>query len=199
MSSPLHQPSWRSRVKLISALAIAALIAVPLPAAGAGDPLESAQDRAAELRARLDSLQRAAAAAVGEFEAVHSELEQAVGEFLTAESALNDARSRNENAQDHAGERVRAIYKSGGRTALYASVLRAGDPQDALSRVANISAIVSVDTASADRATASEAKAVVAAAKFERAIGVRQKLEVEAEKQTLETLADILIHRGRCP
>jgi murein DD-endopeptidase MepM/ murein hydrolase activator NlpD len=162
-----------------------ALLSASVPASYA-DRIGNAQERARVLREKLDALQVLAATAVGEFESIHEDLEQAVGEALSAQSSLSDARADSDVAHGTADDRVRAIYKSGGRTALYAAVLRAGNPHDLLARVANISAIVSVDAATVDNANVSERRAAAALAKYEKATVARQRLEGRAEAQTLE-------------
>lgn len=150
------------------------------------DPLASANDRANALRVRLGALQQQAAAAVAESETVHEDLEQAVGEALSAEAAFADAEVDHRAASSTAEDRVRSMYKSGGRSALYAAVLRADNPYDAFTRVTNISAIVAIDSKSATRAAASVRRAKFAVAKFDRTTVRRLELERRADAQTAE-------------
>ncbi|MEO6715325.1 MAG: peptidoglycan DD-metalloendopeptidase family protein [Mycobacteriales bacterium] len=173
------------RARSAAVLVVVMLAATSAPPANA-DKIGTAQERANILRAQLDSLQAQAAITVAEYETVHEDLERAVGEAISAEISLRDAQSSNANAQDLASDRVRAIYKSGGRTAMYAAVLKAANPHEVLARVANISAVVEVDTVSVDRATFSQRRAQVAVGTFEKATLQRQELERVADEKTTQ-------------
>lgn len=186
MPSPLPNAGAVSRcARLVVVMLVTALVSVSLPVAHA-DTIGSAQERARALRMKLATLQDQAATAVGESESIQEDLEQAVADAFSAQGALDDAQADNAAAKGTAGDRVRAIYMSGGRAALYAAVLQAGDPSEVLARVANISAIVSIDTTSVETANSSERRAQAAVAKREKATVVRQQLQKRAEAQTLE-------------
>ena len=138
------------------------------------------------LRARLDALQSQAAKAVGEFVSTREDLAQAVDDALSAKEALDTAQSANAAAQDSAGNRFRAIYMSGGRTVLLATLLRAGQPHDVLARVANISAIVTDDSVTMQVADGSRRRAQAAVDRYEKATIARARLEARADVELQE-------------
>lgn len=185
MLSPTPKRASPRCARLLCAVAALVLMLIPLPASAEG-PLATAQARAERLRAKLDELQAVSARAVGEYEAIHQELEQAVADVLGAESALAELQAGNDSLRGDANARVRAIYKTGGRAAMYASVLRAGSPHAALARVENINAIVTIDSANVENANKSEVRAKAAVAKLEKASIVRQRLEARADAKTAE-------------
>jgi murein DD-endopeptidase MepM/ murein hydrolase activator NlpD len=168
-------------------LVLTMIASTSAPAANA-DKIGTAQERAKLLRGQLDALQAQAAVAVAELETVHEDVQQAVGEVINAEISLRDAQSTNDDAQDVASDRVRAIYKSGGRTAMYAAVLEADSPHEVFARVANISAVVEVDTVSVDRATFSQRRAQVAVATLEKATLQQQELERVADEKSAQVI-----------
>lgn len=182
----MPQASAVSRLpRLAVVLLTATLVTAPLAPARA-DSIADAQQRARVLRQKLDLLEEQAAASVAEFETIHEDLEQAVSDVFTAQSALDDAQAKNATVQDTADDRVRAIYKSGGRTAMYAAVLQANNPHEVLARVANISAIVNLDATTITRSQTAQRRARIAVAKFEQATIARQQLEARAGEQSAE-------------
>jgi murein DD-endopeptidase MepM/ murein hydrolase activator NlpD len=80
---------------------------------------------------------------------------------------------------------------SGGRVALYAAVLQSKDPHDALSQVANISAMVDVDESVVDDATQKQRRAQKALIMLDRATSSRVELERKAAEHTA-TIASLL-------
>lgn len=164
------------------------LVLVPTagPAAARSEKVGTAKQRAHRLRVKLNALEDRAARAVGRYEATQHALDAAVAEHLAAQSVLDDAQVISTTAQDTAGDRVRAIYMSGGKAALYASVLDATDPHDALARFANINAVVDSDVATASDASKLLDRATVATAQLRRTAHARVRLEQQAADEAAE-------------
>lgn len=165
----------------------AVVLALLLLVAPAGQPasarpskIRSAQQRAHQLRVRLSQLEVRSARAVGNYEATQQALEVAVAEHMAAQQALDAAELESTDAEDSAADRVRAIYMSGGTMAMYASVLDATSPHDALARFANISAVVDADAETADDASTRLANAEKASAQLRKAAFARVTLEQRA-------------------
>jgi peptidoglycan LD-endopeptidase LytH len=179
---PVRAAAMRFRRLAFLAGSVALLAGTVSPAARA-DEIGTAKQRAAALHRQLSSLQDDAARAVGEFEAVNGDLEQAVSDAMTAREELEEAEAASGDAQVTASNRVRALYMSGGRVALYAAVLQSKDPHDALAQVANISAMVDVDESAVDTATHQQRRAQQAFAALEKATSSKVELEKQAQEQ----------------
>jgi len=166
-------------------LALLLLLIVPAgqPASARPDKLRTAKQRAHRLRARLSQLEVSAARAVGRYEATQQELEVAVADHMAAQQSLDDAEAESTVADDSAADRVRTIYMTGGTMAMYASVLDATDPHDALARIANINAVVDADADTAQDASARLEKAEDATARLRKAALARVQLEQRASDE----------------
>jgi len=115
-------------------------------------PLRGAQAQARELRLSVDRLRVQAEQAAEAYDAADALLGQVVTEHLSAQRDL-DAATANAGRQDRtAAERVRALYKSGGAPALYATVLQGGDISDVLSRMQSVNAVLTEDRSVSDAA-----------------------------------------------
>jgi len=115
-------------------------------------PLRGAQAQARELRLSVDRLRVQAEQAAEAYDAADALLGQAVTEHLSAQRDL-DAATANAGRQDRtAAERIRALYKSGGAPALYATVLQGGDISDVLSRMQSVNAVLTEDRSVSDAA-----------------------------------------------
>jgi hypothetical protein len=123
----------------------------------------AAQARVALLRPRVDRALRAYDASLGDLAA-------GVSRSIQADQAADGAAALARQQHRTAGARVRALYMSGGTTALVASVLAASDARDAVARMVSVRRLVQGGTVVADagasrsrrlshRATALEAAA----------------------------------------
>jgi len=121
------------------------LPAAPARAESAGQARAAAQQAAAELAALQPRVDRAVRA----YEETLGRLAQSVTVSVSAD-AQADAAHRVADAQRRdLHNRVRALYMAGGSAALYASVLDASGPADAMRRVAYVQRIVRVGSATA--------------------------------------------------
>lgn len=109
------------------------------------DPLGDARARAAALASTVDRLQTAAEVATERYDAVESRLGQAVIAQELAERQAEADQQTAQSASDLVDNRVRALYESGGRTSLLATVLDGSDPTDALSGLHVVDSILSLD------------------------------------------------------
>ena len=157
-------PRPRRLTALAAAVAgIAAAITLPVGTAGA-DPLGDAKARAAALARTVADLQTRAEVATERYDAVEAQLGQAVTASMLAQRDLEAARSQTQQDQDLAGARVRALYESGGATALYASILDGNSPTDLFDRYHDVSVVLGVDhaTVRADETRADAAARITA-------------------------------------
>lgn len=130
-----------------------------LPASGAlADPeaeLGTARERAAALRAQVADLEVRAAAATEDYNAARESLARTVSTQILAERRLAGAEATSDAAEELVADRARALYMSGGRAVLYASVLEGDTLGDVLSRVQGVRTVVRADvTALAEDRTA---------------------------------------------
>jgi cell wall-associated NlpC family hydrolase len=116
-------------------------------APAAADPLADARARAAALTATVDRLQTAAEVAIERYDAVESQLGTAVIRQALAERQVESDQQTAQSASDQIAAHVRALYESGGRANLLATVLAGTDPADAISRLHTVGSVLSFDSA----------------------------------------------------
>lgn len=171
-------------MKLRSVVSVVAVLALPivLPAgASSAETVGSARERAAALRAQLADTRAKVAESVARYEQAEDALGVAVNSSVAITRELEAARSAQADSDATLQDRISALYKSGGGTALLASVLSSRDPQELFARAANVSAIVRVDTANA----------AVAGSVANRLVGLEEKARANAsEKIRLATVLD---------
>jgi cell wall-associated NlpC family hydrolase len=147
-------------------VAAAGLTVLGAPVAASADPLGDARARAAALAATVDRLETRAELATERYDAVQVQLGTAVTRQALAERLVEADQSTAQAAQDQVTARVRALYESGGRATLLATVLAGSDPADALSRLHMVSNLLSFDSAGADVALAAAGHARILAARL---------------------------------
>lgn len=135
-------------------LAAASSTIVASTRVASADPIGDARARAAALARTVDRLQTAAEVATEAYDAVESRLGQAVTERMLAQRQLEADQSGLADAESQITDRVRALYESGGRTSLLATVLQGSDPADAMARLHNIGSLLSWDSGGVSSATA---------------------------------------------
>jgi peptidoglycan DL-endopeptidase CwlO len=147
------------RTRLIAAAVSLAAVCTPVatfvsPAPAAADPLGDARARAAALARTVDRLQTAAEVATERYDAAEAALGGAVTERLLAERAAEAQQAAAGKAQQQIGDRVRALYESGGQATLLATVLAGNDPADAFAGMHVVGALLSDENTGAARAEA---------------------------------------------
>lgn len=126
------------------------------------DTLDDARAQAAALAASVSQLQTRAEVETEAYDAVESRLAEAVTRQALAQRQVDTDQATAADAVAQQEARIRALYESGGRTTLLATVLSGSDPADALSRLHVIGSLFSYDSAdvASTQAVASHAAAL---------------------------------------
>jgi cell wall-associated NlpC family hydrolase len=167
---------------------LAAFCAAPLAAAtglvvlvgappAAADPLADAKARAAALADVVNKLQTRAEVATERYDAIEARLGQAVTAQSLAQRQAEADQASAASATDLAQARVRALYESGGRSTLLATVLAGSDPVDAMSRLHIVGSLLSFDSEEATASTVVADNAVARQARLEALAARVTKLE----------------------
>ena len=128
----------------LAALTSATVLVVASPAHA--DTIDDARAQAAALAASVARLQTRAEVATEAYDAIESKLAAAVTQQALAQRQVDSDRASAQDAVDQQQARVRALYESGGRTTLLATVLAGSDPADAMSRLHTIGSLFSYDS-----------------------------------------------------
>ena len=113
------------------------------------DPLGTAQERAAGLRAAVVDLERRTDTAVEQYDTAQDDLAAGVAARVQAERDLEVALDGDAAAAGVRNARIRTLYAMGGPAALYGSVLRAGSPTEALQGVRTAQRLLGLDAGTA--------------------------------------------------
>lgn len=133
----------------------------PLATASA-DTVGDARAEAAAIAAKVQQLQTKAEIATEAYDAAEARLAAAVTQQSLAQQQVDADQAAAQTTTDEADARIRALYESGGRVSLLATVLSGSDPVDAMARLHVISTLFSFDAAgvAADNAVAAQANHV---------------------------------------
>lgn len=123
-------------------LASGAVLAAPHAAA---EPLGDAKARATGLRAQVDQLREQAEIATESYDETYHALGLAVNAHLQAQRELDAARQDSGTTDDQRTLRARALYMSGGASALYASVLSSGSITEVTNRIHQVRVVLDGD------------------------------------------------------
>ena len=148
--------------------------------ASASPALTSAQQRATELRHRIDTLQVQAEQAAERYDQLTGALGEAVTQHAAAQRSLEAARSDAVAGAGVADARVRSLYESGGQAALYATVLNATSLHDVLTRYHAVRTIVVEDRRAASQADLGVESAGAAESRLRTLAGIQTRLEGQA-------------------
>jgi murein DD-endopeptidase MepM/ murein hydrolase activator NlpD len=182
-----------SRRAVVMAACVALAVTSIAPSASA-DPKADLRARVAALRKSIAAVDTQLAESLTRFHAAEDALTNAIAANLEAEARARTAAESETEATDAAASRIRALYMSGGSLAIIATVMKADDVHDAISRYQNASAIITADrkrlNVAADGAREAEQaqealhQAVKAHARAEKAAAeAAQKLEVLLARQ----------------
>lgn len=161
--------------------ACAALVVGVSPSASA-DPKADLRARAAALRQQVAALDADLGAAMQRFTDAENALTNAIAASLTAEARAREAAATRATVDDAAASRIRALYMNGGSLAIVATVMRASDVHDAISRYHNASAVISADRKQVDAAADGAREAQQA----EEALHDAVRTQARAERATQE-------------
>jgi len=141
------------------------VVAVP----AAADTVADAQAQAAALAAQVNQLQIRAEVATEAYDAAESRLAVAVTRQALAQQQVESDQATAQSVSDQADARVRALYESGGRATLLATVLAGSDPVDAMARLHMIGSLFQFDTADVVASDAVADRAAQLAARLDTA------------------------------
>jgi cell wall-associated NlpC family hydrolase len=187
-----------------AALAAATVCGVVLvPGSAGADPLGDARARASALAASVDRLQTQAELATERYDKVESSLGAAVTERLLAERQVEVDQQVATAAATLVDDRARALYESGGRVSLMATVLDGSDPVDFAARmhivgtllgagdsdVAAAQQTVARSTRTADRLAAASSRVTMLQQQASGA-ATRVRTLLSAQQQALSAVSD---------
>lgn len=175
--SPMRRAHVAVGILALALLAGSSAVTVPARA----DSISSATSRAAVLRARLETLQARADRAVEDYDLAQGELGQAVTRHLSLDAALLAARQAGGTQQTVHTSRVRAMYMSGGMSAMYATVLAAPTISDALDRVHAMQHVMAEDQAGIGTANAAAQDLAAAESRAQRAAAQQTRLAARTQ------------------
>jgi len=183
-------PAAAARLTLpVLGLAVALVLGTAPPAVA--DPLGDAHARAQALQRELDGLQQQADVAVQQYDAAQEAFARAVTQRLTSERGLDAASRSAGDARRASDERARALYKSGGSSALFAGVLSSADPVEALTRWHAVTTVLSADQARAARSAAGVGP-VAQAQRRAQAAAATQTRRTQQEQEQAAHVQDLL-------
>jgi cell wall-associated NlpC family hydrolase len=165
---------------LLTLLATAGTVALPSASA---DPLSTARAQAAALTKTINDLQTRAEVATERYDGIEAQLSVAVSRQITAEKNLQNQQADAAAAQQAVVDRARALYESGGGTALLASLISGSNPSDALQRYTLASSVLSYERNSATAASAAVTEANTRDAADTAATSQVTKLQAAAAHQ----------------
>jgi peptidoglycan hydrolase CwlO-like protein len=173
---------WRPGLTgTVGALAAGVVLLAGLPAGAArAESAADARARAERAEARVEALRPRVETALRAYDRALAGLASGVTRSISAEQAADEAQQLAARDRAALDGRVRALYMSGGPSALVASVLSAGSATEALHRATYVQRLVRAGTSTAS------ASASTGAALRERADALRR-----ASEETTTTAADV--------
>jgi peptidoglycan DL-endopeptidase CwlO len=136
--------AWLRQAAAAVAFAMAVGGVLLAPSSAGADPLGDARARASALAASVDKLQTQAELATERYDKIESALGIAVTQRILAERQVEVDQQRATAAADLVDGRVRALYESGGRASLMATVLDGSDPVDFAARMHVVGTLLGV-------------------------------------------------------
>lgn len=185
-ASPRRPAGRRSRATLLVAVCAGLLLLAPTASAvPAPEPaVRDSAGLAAEvelLTEELELLEVAAEVAIEAYNEVDAELDTLVLQEVAAQAALDDTADQLDNGRAEASQRVRALYRSGGRPELAWTVLQAGDLGDVETTRRSLAAVLAADAAVIGSARLVAEKAVTSSEEVQELRRSRSALQQDAE------------------
>jgi cell wall-associated NlpC family hydrolase len=182
-----HLPAVGAALSLLLGAVVA--VAVPSNPASA-ETLAEARRHASQLRVQVDELRAQAEIAIEDYNASYERLGQAVTAHLSAQRAVADAEVVSGATSATAAQRVRALYMSGGRTALLATVLDSASITEAATRVHQVSLVLGHDRRStlAAEGVVADRRALASRLKQTAAVSTELQKVVAAKADKVELL-----------
>jgi cell wall-associated NlpC family hydrolase len=123
------------------------------------DPLGDARARAATLTKTVNRLQDQAEVAIERYDAAQAQLSDAISQQVSADQQLSSIQASAAAAQQSVIDRTRALYESGGNSAMVASLFNGGDPTEALDRYTLADSVIAYSSRVAEAAANTLAQA----------------------------------------
>jgi hypothetical protein len=133
---------------LLACLACLPLVVVGGSVAARADTASDARARADRLADRVAAVHARVEAALRSYDRALTGFAEVVGDNIAADKDLVATQRQVQDAADAAGARLRAIYRSGGPMAIYASVFDGESPGDMLDRLVIAQNVVTSDETS---------------------------------------------------
>jgi cell wall-associated NlpC family hydrolase len=186
-----RRPLWHSAT-LLAMLAVAASVTLPSAAA---DPLSSAKTQAAALTKTVATLQLRAEVATERYDGTEAALSKAVGNQVGASRALQQQQAAAAAAQQAVDDRARALYESGGGSALLGALISGTSPTNALQRYTLASSVLTYESNSAVAASRAARQASVRETRDTATTGLVTKLQAAASRQAATVQALLQANR----
>ncbi|HEX7189150.1 MAG TPA: lytic murein transglycosylase [Actinomycetes bacterium] len=171
----------------VTALVVGVVLLAGLPNAPArAETAEEARAEARAVAARMDAMQPRVEKALAAYDRALGRLAVGVTRSLSAEQAADQAVALEAEHRDAETDRVRAIYMTGGAAALYASVLDAGGPVDAMARVVYVQRLVAVGAAALNASSTTTADLQDRADRLQAAAETRTTTASEVQQRYVE-------------
>jgi cell wall-associated NlpC family hydrolase len=171
----------RRAAAALTCVAAVALAAAVIPPAAA-DPLANAKARAAALTTTVNRLQTQAEVAIERYDAAVGQLNLAIAERGQADQQLTAIQNAATQAQQTMAERARALYESGGESAMVASLFSGQDPTEELDQYKLADSVISYSSRVAKAAAVTLSQAHVVD-QHDAAIS-RRVIALQAARQT---------------
>lgn len=160
----MNSPLFKRARNLTALIVLSATVGATAVATHAhADPLQDAKAKAAALAKTVDRLNTQAEIAAERYDKIQAKLNRAVADRGKADQALNAVQARAAAAQQSSTERARALYESGGASAMLTAVLDGGSLVDAMDRYHIASAVLTYEA----KGIAQDQSAVTAAANLD--------------------------------
>jgi cell wall-associated NlpC family hydrolase len=170
---------WAAGLLLAGVLASAGVQAAPHAAAS---PIGDAKARAAALRHQVDALRLQAEIATENYDETYAALGQAVNAHIEAQRTLDAARQTSGASADQKSLRARALYMSGGPSAIYLTVLTSGSITEVATRMHQVQAVVAGDAHQVQQ----DAKAVTRLDAATKTLADSERLANRLQKQVAQ-------------
>jgi membrane-bound lytic murein transglycosylase B len=164
------------------ALVVTTAVALALLPAGSAsaDSLDQAKKAAHQAALDVQNLQPQLQAEIQAYEKALTRLASGVTDGISADEAADQAAHAAQAAQLVQRQRIRALYMSGGSSALLASLLSSGDPQQLIERMGTVQRVMAGDSILTQRADDAAAQA--------RALADRSLASADAQGETASSV-----------
>ena len=162
------------------------------PVSARAETLEEARAAVAAAAEQVHDLRPRVDRALADYNASLDALAHGVSRSIEADQAADAAAEEAEHRRAEAGDRVRALYMSGGAAVLVASVLDATSAGDGMRRVAYVQRLVEQGTPAVQRVSLRAEPALVVGVPLQEGASYYELTELSELRSTLTVLATVL-------